>query len=187
MNQPSGGDQPSADDARAWQRWLRAEEPTGPMPLVERLRGTPFQDPRRMDAPEDTSARSAIDFSLELGELLLRSGAGTRDVEASLIAVTTALGLSDVEVDITTQAIQLQYAPPGERATSLLRIARRQSRDHGRLVAVYRLVADLADGTCSREQAVQRLAEISAAPKAWPRWMVSVAYGLLAAAVCGLV
>jgi uncharacterized membrane protein YjjP (DUF1212 family) len=182
MSEPTGRGSP-----QAWQRWLRAEEPTGPMPLVERLRGTPFRDPRRMGTPEDDEARQAIEFGLRLGDLLLRSGSGTRDVEASLIAVTAALGLADVEVDITVQSITLQHAPPDGRLVNLLRVSRNQSRDHARLSAAYRLVTDLVRGECTRQEAERRLAEIETRPKPWPRWLVSVAYGLLAASVCVLV
>src|SRR4051794_34006460 len=182
MGQPSG-----RGSRQAWQRWLRAEEPTGPMPLVDRLRGTPFRDPSRMSTPEDAQARAAIQFGLRLGDLLLRSGSGTRDVEASLIAVTAAVGLSDVEVDITVQSITLPHAPPQGPPGNLLPVARSQSRDHGRLAAAYRLVSDLVDGRSPREQARTRLTEIETAPKPWPRWLVSVAYGLLAASVCVLV
>ncbi|GAB3600510.1 threonine/serine exporter family protein [Angustibacter peucedani] len=171
----------------SWQRWLRAEEPTGPMPIVERLRGTPFREPSRMEAPQDRQAREAVEFGLRLGELLFRSGAGTRDVEASLIAVTTALGLTHVEVDITVQSMLLQHAPPDRAPLTLVRVARAQSRDHARLAAAHRLVEDLVEGRCPRQEAAQRLREIETSPKPWPRWVVSLAYGVLAAAVCVLV
>ena len=98
------------------------------MPLVDRLRGTPFRDPSRMGTPQDEQAREVIEFGLRLGDLLLRSGSGTRDVEAALIAVTAAMGLTDVEVDITAQSIILQHAPAGGRPVNLLRVARTQSR-----------------------------------------------------------
>lgn len=183
MTEPSG-----RASRQAWQRWLRSEEATGPMPIVERLKGTPFRDPRRMDAPEeDRQAREAVEFGLRLGELLFRSGAGTRDVEASLIAVTAALGLTHVEVDITVQSMTLQHAPPDRPPLTLVRVARSQSRDHARLAAAYRLVEDLVAGRCPRQQAAQRLGEIEGAAKPWPRWVVSLAYGVLAASVCVLV
>ncbi len=182
MTEPTG-----RGSRQAWQRWLRAEEPTGPMPIVERLRGTPFSDPRRMDAPEDRQAREAIEFGLRLGELLFRSGAGTRDVEASLIAVTAALGLRYVEVDITVQSMLLQYAPPDRAPLTLVRVARSQSRDHARLAAAHRLVEDLVAGRCPRQDAERRLREVETSRKPWSRWVVSLAYGVLAAAVCALV
>lgn len=170
--------------AQPWQQLMQVEQPTRPQPIVDRLRGTPFHEPRRMDTPEDDDARAAVEFGLRLGELLFRSGAGTRDVEASLIAVTTALGLSDVEVDITVQFMVLQHAPAGRPPLTLVRVARTHSRDHARLTAVHRLVTDLADGRCSRADAEQRLTDIENAPKPWPRWTVSMAYGVLAASVC---
>lgn len=170
-----------------WDRLMRTEQPTGPMPLVDRLRGTPFRDPRRMDAPEDRQAREAVDFALRLGELMFRSGAGTREVEANLIAVTAALGLTDVEVDITVQSIMVQYAPPGQPPLSLVRVARGESRDFSRLTAAHRLVEDLVAGRLARGDALARLRQIEQAAKPWPRWVVGAARGLLAAGVCVLV
>src|SRR5215213_69113 len=170
-----------------WQRLLRAEQPTGPMPLVDRLRGTPFRDPRRMDAPEDRQAREAVDFALRLGELMIRSGAGTRDVEATLIAATAALGLTHVEVDITVQSVMVQHAVPGRPPLTLVRVARGESRDFSRLAHAHRLVDDLVGGRVARADALARLREIERAAKPWPRWVVGIGWGLLAAGVTALV
>ena len=170
-----------------WQRLLRAEQPTGPMPLVDRLRGTPFRDPRRMDAPEDRQAREAVEFALRLGELMIRSGAGTRDVEATLIAATAALGLTHVEVDITVQSLVVQHAAPGHPPLTLVRVARGESRDFSRLVEAHRLVADMVRGNIARGDALARLREIEQAAKPWPRWVVGTGWGLLAAGVTALV
>jgi uncharacterized membrane protein YjjP (DUF1212 family) len=170
-----------------WQRLMRAEEPTGPMPLVDRLRSTPFRDPRRMQAPQDRQAREAVDFALRLGELLIRSGAGTRDVEATLIAATAALGLTHVEVDITVQSVLVQYAPPDRPPMTLTRVARGESRDFSRLVEAHRLVDAMVGGRMARADALARLEVIEKAPKPWPRWVVGGGWGLLAAAVTALV
>jgi uncharacterized membrane protein YjjP (DUF1212 family) len=157
------------------------------MPLVDRLRGTPFQDPRRMEAPEDRQAREAVDFALRLGELMIRSGAGTRDVEATLIAATAALGLTHVEVDITVQSVMVQHAVPGRPPLTLVRVARGESRDFSRLAHAHRLVDDLVGGRVARADALARLREIERAAKPWPRWVVGVGWGLLAAGVTALV
>jgi uncharacterized membrane protein YjjP (DUF1212 family) len=170
-----------------WQRLLRAEQPTGPMPLVDRLRGTPFRDPRRMEAPEDRQAREAVDFALRLGELMIRSGAGTRDVEATLIAATAALGLTHVEVDITVQSVLVQHAAPGRQPLTLVRVARGESRDFSRLVEAHRLVDDMVCGGIAHGDALTRLREIEEAAKPWPRWVVGAGWGLLAAGVTALV
>ena len=170
-----------------WQRLMQAEPPTGPMPLVDRLRGTPFRDPSRMEAPEDRQAREAVDFALRLGELMIRSGAGTRDVEAALIAATAALGLTHVEVDITVQSLVVQHAAPGRQPLTLVRVARGESRDFSRLVEAHRLVADMVCGGIGRGDALARLREIEQAPKPWPRWVVGSGWGLLAAGVTALV
>jgi uncharacterized membrane protein YjjP (DUF1212 family) len=186
---PLGGAHPRDGGSRqAWQRWLRAEEQTGPMPIVERLRSTPFSDPRTHDVPdEDGEQLATLQLAERVGEMLFRSGAGTRDVETSLIAVSAALGLVDVEVDVTVQSMLLHTTLPNGQTLTTVRVARGQSRDFARLTGAFRLVDDLASGRVDRQQAVIRLDELEAARKPWPRWVVSVAFGVLAAAVCLLV
>lgn len=168
-------------------RFFRPEQPTEPMPLLDSLRHTPYRDPRRMDAPEqEEEARESLDLAVRAGELLLRYGASTREVESSVAAVAAAAGLDVVEIDITNQSLLLQAPVPGGGRVTVLRVVRSSGRDLSRLVAVHQFVEQLAAGTFDRREAAARLKAIRRAPRFWPRWTGTVGYGALAASVAML-
>ena len=132
---------------RARPKVWRGERPTEPMPLVDSLRRTPYRDPNQLELTgSDDEAGTAIDLAVRVGELLLRCGAGARDVESGVIAVAAASGLDNLEVDITNQSLLVQGRTPAGTLMTMLRVVRSTSRDFARLVAVHRLVEDLAAG-----------------------------------------
>lgn len=167
-------------------RLFRGELPTEPLPLVDSLRGTPYRDPERMDPPEEGRTRQFLDLAVRVGELLLRCGAGTRDVESSVVAVAAAAGFERLEVDITNQSLLVQCVPATGHPITVLRVVRSSTRDFSRLVAVHQFVDQLVSGEFELGEATARLRAIQREPRFWPRWSVSLAYGLLAAAVAAL-
>ena len=172
---------------RARPKVWRAERPTEPMPLVDSLRRTPYRDPNQLELTgSDDEAGTAIDLAVRVGELLLRCGAGARDVESGVVAVAAASGLDNLEIDITNQSLLVQGRTPAGTLMTVLRVVRSSSRDFARLVAVHRLVEDLAAGRVGLDEANDRLRRISAQKRPWPRWFVSLAYGGLAASVAML-
>jgi uncharacterized membrane protein YjjP (DUF1212 family) len=171
---------------RARQRFFRAELPTEPMPLVDSLRRTPYRDPRRMSMDEEQEVHDSLDLAVRVGELMLRCGAGTRDVESSVAAVAAASGIERLEIDITNQSLLVQCVRESGRPITVLRVVRSSSKDLARLVAVHEFVERLVAGGFDRAQAKKELRLIRRAPRFWPRWTVSVAYGVLAAAVATL-
>ena len=179
---------PSRRDRRSWPRirgWLPSSEaPTEPLLLVDQLEGTPYRDPVQMASPQRREARRVLEFCLDLAELLLGYGAGTAEVEASVIAAGVALGMpaTELDLDITYSSVVVAYAPRGDEPMTALRVMRRSSRDHSKLVAAHGLVTDLVAGRLSRQDAFARLAEIRQARKPWSRWLVTLAWGGLAAA-----
>ena len=157
------------------------------MPLVDSLRHTPYRDPNQLELTgSDDQAGTAIDLAVRVGELLLRCGAGARDVESGVIAVAAASGLDNLEVDITNQSLLVQGRTPAGTLMTMLRVVRSSSRDFARLVAVHRLVEDLAAGRVDLDEATARLRRIRRQKRPWPRWFVSLAYGGLAASVAML-
>lgn len=160
-------------------RVLRREQATPVVPLENLLHGTPYSDPVAMGEPQRDQARGGLEFCLGLAELLLRCGAGTAEVEASVIASAIALGLSagELDLDVSGSSVLIVYSPAHHETLTLLRVVRGTSRDHSRLVAAHRLVAALTAGQVPREQAGDRLAEVQRAAKPWPRWLVTVAWG----------
>jgi uncharacterized membrane protein YjjP (DUF1212 family) len=126
----------------------------------------------------------ALDFLLRLGELLLRSGAGSVDVEASVLASAAALGLRDVEASVTyTQVLVSVAVDDADAPVTDLRIVRARAVDHNRLVELHQMVLALTEGELTPTAAYARLRAIEVAPKRYPRWGVTVAWGLLASAI----
>jgi len=139
-------------------------------------------------APRDGEAALATaDFLLRLAGVLLGSGAATADVEASVIAAGSALGVPHVEVDITFTAVtvtvpQEDALPPITR----LRVVRGRTADYSRLAAAHNLVVDLLDKRLDRDRALVRLTEIEAQRSPYPRWVITAAWGAIAASVTQL-
>jgi uncharacterized membrane protein YjjP (DUF1212 family) len=160
--------------------------PTAPLSIVDRLAGSPYANPMIQVGGVDTSARKTIDFALHLAESMFRYGAGALEVETSIIAVTAALGLKNIEVDITNQSVAINYAPKDQTPISLLRVVRSWTNNYAGLAQVHQLVTDVVAGGVGRDEAVRRLDEIIHSSKPYPRWMVTVAFGVFSAVFVGI-
>lgn len=170
-------------------RFLRSEPVTEPMPIAEALKRTPYRDPRIMDAAGDEGEHyKALDIAVRVGELLLRCGASTRDVESGVVAVAASAGIRRLEVDITNQALLLQSPSPvpGGTPLTMVRVVRSSTRDFSRLTAVHQFVESLVAGGMNLDEATKELRRIQRMPRLYPRWLVSVAFGGLAASVAVL-
>ncbi|TAP26025.1 threonine/serine exporter family protein [Arthrobacter sp. S41] len=161
--------------------WISDTPPTQALNIVERLQGTPYANPKVNDQ-QDASSRRTMEFALDLGETLIRYGAGALEVETSIIAVTAALGLSHLDVDITNQSLHLNYSPPDAESYSVLRVVRSYTSNYAGLVLVHELVSDIIAGGVSRSASAKRLKEITRRPKPFPRWIVAGGRALFAAA-----
>lgn len=161
--------------------------PTAPMNIVDRLAGSPYANFTIQVGKAEESARKTIDFALRLAETMFRYGAGALEVETSIIAVTAALGLRNIEVDITNQSVIINYAPRDAVPITLLRVVRSWTNNYAGLVAIHELVTDIASGGVTRDEATRRLDVIVKKPKPFPRWMVSLAEAIFAAAVVGVI
>jgi uncharacterized membrane protein YjjP (DUF1212 family) len=166
--------------------------PTQALALVERLSSSAYG--RRMrsrlsarQARQDAAVevRTTLDFALKLGETMFSFGASSMDVESSIIVVTQAFGIHEIEVDLTNQAISLNYAPDssrGEVPYTLQRVVRSWSQNFAGLGLLHRLVEEIADGEVTRAEAQRRLVEIRRTPKPFPAWSEIVMAGVF----CGL-
>lgn len=161
--------------------------PTAPMNIVDRLAGSPYANFTIQVGKAEESARKTIDFALRLAETMFRYGAGALEVETSIIAVTAALGLRNIEVDITNQSVVINYAPRDAVPITLLRVVRSWTNNYAGLVEIHELVTDVVSGGVSRDEAQRRLDVIVKKPKPFPRWIVSVAEAVFAAAVVGVI
>src|SRR6478609_3592141 len=167
---------------RMLRRLVQGENPpTAPLSIVDRLAGSPYANPMIQVGGIDESARKTMDFALHLAESMFRYGAGALEVETSIIAVTAALGLKNIEVDITNQSVGINYAAKDQTPITLLRVVRSWTNNYAGLAQVHQLVTDIVAGGVGRDEAVRRLDEIVRRPKPFPRWMVTVAFAVFAA------
>lgn len=151
--------------------------PTQALVLADRLHSSPYGrrmrstlQQRRAEA-QALEARTTLDFALKLGETMFSFGAASLDVETSIIVATQAYGILETEVDLTNQSISLNYAPDssrGEAPFTLQRVVRSSSVNFEGLVAVHRLVEEIAAGKVDRAEAQRRLVEIRHQPKPFP-------------------
>ena len=179
--------QQNAAAKRMLRRLVKVENPpTAPLSIVDRLAGSPYANPMIQVGGVDTSARKTLDFALHLAETMFRYGAGALEVETSIIAVTAALGLKNIEVDITNQSVAINYAPKDQTPIALLRVVRSWTNNYAGLAKVHQLVTDIVAGGVGRDEAIRRLDEAITSPKPFPRWMVTVAFGIFAAAFVGV-
>jgi uncharacterized membrane protein YjjP (DUF1212 family) len=172
---------------RMLRRLVQGENPpTAPLSIVDRLVGSPYANPMIQVGGVDAAARKTIDFAVKLAESMFRYGAGALEVETSIIAITAAFGLKNIEVDITNQSVAINYAPKDQTPITVLRVVRSWTNNYAGLAQVHQLVTDIVAGGVGREEAVRRLEDITRSAKPFPRWMVTVAFGVFAAVFVGV-
>lgn len=169
--------------------------PTAPMRVVERLNASPFANLRRFGESTGREARRTLNFALRLAETMFHYGADALDVESAIVAVCATYGVENVEVDITNQAVTINYVEdvgdpgdgggtrtrqdvfndPDTSSHTVMRVVRSWTDNYAGLGETHQLVAEIADGQMPRAEAERRLDAINAKPKPYARWMVSAA------------
>lgn len=133
---------------------------------------------------DSTRVAGVVDLALRVGEVVLSSGAGAADAYASVLAVTRACGLRQVHVDINFTTLLVSYqADPAEPPQTYVRTVIYRGLDYNLLTAVDHLVRALGSGEIEPSTASQRLNEIRSAQRPYPRWVVSVSGGVVAAGI----
>ncbi|MEA5454210.1 threonine/serine exporter family protein [Sinomonas sp. JGH33] len=177
----------NAAAVRILRRLVTSENPpTAPLSIVDRLAGSPYANPTIQVGSVDESDRRILDFALLLAETMFRYGAGALEVEASMIAVTAALGLKHIEVDITNQSVAINHAPRDQTPITLMRVVRSWTSNYAGLVLVHQLVSEIAAGGVGRDEAMRRLQGITKRAKPFPKWAVTTSYSLFAACFVGV-
>jgi uncharacterized membrane protein YjjP (DUF1212 family) len=131
---------------------------------------------------ESGDVYSGLDLALRIGDLMLASGGGAADVEATMLAVAHASGLQGVTADVTFTELSLQQQSSREVPASILvRRVTRRPVDYAELIEVDRLVQDLLDGTTTRSEARERVTAIDLSEHRRARWLVTVSWGAVGA------
>lgn len=125
-----------------------------------------------------------MDLCLRIGELLLASGAGAADVTATMQAVAQHLGLRHADVDVTFTALSMNWQPSvDEVPTLMVRHVRQRDIDYQDLTAVDHLVRDVLADRADLYLARSRMATIVSVGHSTPRWGVTLAFGVMCAAI----
>lgn len=160
---------------RAW-GILEAPMREQPSPVTDMAMGP--------ELPDDATVHFALELALRIGEVQMATGAGAADVTATILAVTSTLGLPQCEVDVIYTSITVtchrgtQMAP-----VTAVRVVRSRSLDYSRLTAVEELVKKITRNQISAEDAYAELRKVNAAPHPYPRWVATLALGGMAASV----
>ncbi|WP_410585598.1 threonine/serine exporter ThrE family protein [Amycolatopsis sp. lyj-108] len=158
---------------RAWQI---LEAPTAEQPAVE------SDEAMGPKPPDDSTVNFVLDLALRIGEVQMSSGAGASDVTATIIALTSALGLPHCEVDVIFTSITVTCHRGTDMApVTALRVVRSRSLDYTRLTQTETLVRRIVRGNIGAEEAQQELQRFTTAPHPYPRWVATAAWGGLAA------
>jgi uncharacterized membrane protein YjjP (DUF1212 family) len=156
---------------------------TQPVPIVTALKGTPYQAPVQATEPSEDEARMVLDLAADIAAMMMRAGAGTSDVEVSVIAACTACGLATVEVDLTSNTLVVHYSTSDGRLMTVMRVNRSESTHFAKLASVHKLVTDLVDGRLEFQDARSRLDAIRSQRRPFPQWFVTGAWGLMVGAL----
>lgn len=158
---------------RAWQI---LEAPTAEQPAVD------IEEAMGPKPPDDSTVNFVLDLALRIGEVQMSSGAGASDVTATIIALTSALGLPHCEVDVIFTSITVTCHRGTDMApVTALRVVRSRSLDYTRLTQAEILVRKIVRGNIGAEEAQAELQRITTAPHPYPRWVATAAWGGLAA------
>lgn len=126
----------------------------------------------------------ALDLALRIGEFLLASGAGAADVTATMLAVTSACGVTRVTADVTYVDLALRHQPSAEEPASIqVRRVTRRAVDYDQLTEVDRLVHDLVAEQVGLDEAREQVARLITAGHGRKRWLVTLAWGVMGTGV----
>ena len=138
----------------------------------------------RLDAERTREIHLTMDLCLRIGEMLLSSGAGAADVTATMRSVADHLGLRSAEIDVTFTALSMSHQRSSDDVPMLmLRHVQQRDIDYEDLTAVDHLVRDVLTDRADLYLARSRMATIVSLGHAFPRWAVTLAWMVMAAAV----
>ncbi len=150
------------------------------MPGVFLSRGA-YRPGPRSPAPS-SRAYDVMDFSLRCGAQLMARGAAAVDVESAVHAAAVTLGLDEVEVDVTYNAITLT-AVDHEQAVAASRVTRQGAPDYRRLTQIHQLLTDVVAAGLALGLARAELERIESQPRSYGLLPILLANGVLAGAV----
>jgi len=142
---------------------------------------TPLQP---IDLTDDAVVAEALDVAVRVGEVLLAAGTGAIDTSEQVRFVAATYGLAQCDVDVTYNSIVLSaYRGPTMPPASTMRVVQYRSMDFTRLAAVDRLTRRIRRDAISPAQAHEELLALTNAAHPYNRWVATVAWSGMAAAI----
>ena len=134
---------------------------------------------------EKEQARNVLNFTVRLAETMFHFGADTMDVDSAIVAICSTYGLDDVEVNVTSQSVIINYVSDPANATSadqlynpagsaalrerfshtVVRVVRSMSINYASLEEIYRLIHSITEEGLDQQDAERRLKEITSSKK----------------------
>jgi uncharacterized membrane protein YjjP (DUF1212 family) len=148
----------------------------------------PALHPIGPDVPDDAHVQQVLDLCMRIGEVLLASGESADETTGTMLRIAAATGLATVDVDITFTSITV-CCHRGNAAAPVtsMRLIRQRALDLTRLRQVYRIVERVEDGRLQVAAAAAAMDDAVRAPHPYPRWVATVGWGGLAAAIAVLI
>ncbi|NLE81421.1 MAG: threonine/serine exporter family protein [Rhodococcus sp.] len=137
-----------------------------------------------IDLTDDARVTEVLDLAVRVGEVLLASGTSAMDVAEQVRFIAATYGLAQCDVDVTYNSIVLSaYRGPTLPPASTMRIVHYRSMDFTRLAAVDRLTRRIRREAILPDVAHEELTAVTTAPHPYNRWMATLAWAGMAAAV----
>lgn len=156
--------------------------------LIERARhyGVPsFSTPSTKPPLDYVALRDVIDLSLMAGQLLLRHGAETQQVEETIHRLGTALGCDWLDILVSPNALVITVISGAEFRTKTRRVTS-LGVNMGIVTEVSRLLGRVESGELDRPALRAELNRITHMESYYNRWVVVVMVGLACAAFARL-
>ncbi|MDV8023409.1 threonine/serine exporter family protein [Rhodococcus sp. IEGM 1330] len=139
---------------------------------------------RPIDLTDDASVAEVLDLAVRVGEVLLASGTAAMDTATQVQFIAATYGLARCDVDVTYNSITLSaHRGPTRPPASTMRIVHYRSMDFTRLAEVDRLIRAVRVKMVPPSEALERLEEITKAPHPYNRWIATLAWSGMAAAI----
>ncbi|HLS73309.1 MAG TPA: threonine/serine exporter family protein, partial [Actinomycetaceae bacterium] len=144
-----------------------------------------FSQPSRESGLAAETERSVLDLVLRVGEAMIATGAPVADVTAALLRLAAGYGVTNCHVDITFISISASIDREDDPITKMRVITVRTS-DYSRMADLFAMVDEVAAGKLPLERAHGRLEQVLRTPHPYRRWVVTLALGVMAAGISGL-
>ncbi|MBJ7288295.1 threonine/serine exporter family protein [Williamsia sp.] len=145
---------------------------------------SPLSPRQPVDLTDDGAVTEVLDLAIKVGSVLLDSGTGAIDTQTQIRFVAGMFGVERCDVDVTYNTIMAS----ARRGSSMppvtaMRTVHYRSLDFTRLAQVDRLIRKIRSLAVTPGEAHLVIDEIIAAPHPYARWVATLAWSTMAAAL----